>query len=472
MAALSDRSDRAASPALDAADAMRIPALAAIAAGTVLVTAGVIAQPFIGDGSAGPGQVLAELLFAAGSAICVAAAVWSRRLPAPGRRPAYVIAAAVAVCAALSVVLTVVLLAMGSRAPLGSDGALFDRFNASLVLKGINPYTAGDRFWTAIRQDPGAGATPVERGIYRGRTRAPSLPEVVQEVRREAADPTLRGPQFDPASLHSYPALAFLVLVPAAAVHDRSLVVTAVALLVPFLLAAGWGCPRRLRSAVALILVANAALVLKSELGAFEFAALLGVVLAWRLLDRRLASPLLLGLGCAVKQIAWPAVPFYLVLVARRDGWREAARRLGLAATAFLLPNLPFVLAAPAAWARSMLLPISLPTFPTGVGIVWPSAAGLLPLAPSGVYGLAEAVAFAALLAWWARSPRALVQPRLGPLLALLPLALAWRSIDSYFLALPALAMFAAVPSLPRPRPPIPRSSPVRREIASLPITR
>jgi hypothetical protein len=400
-------------------------------------------------------------------------ALWPARLPAPGARTVRAITAGLAICGILTVAFTAVLLAMGARAPLGSDGALFDRFNAALVLRGGNPYTADSQFWTAIREDPRAGATPVARGIYRHRVLPPTLPEIVREVRREAADPALRGPQFDPASLHSYPAMAFLLFVPAVAVHQGSTVITSLVLVLLLLVAIACGCPRWARSAVAVLLAANAALILGSELGGFECAALLPLVLSWRWLDRRIASPALLGAACAVKQIAWPAVPFYLVLVARRDGVAEALRRLVLTTAAFLLPNLPFMLASPSAWAHSMLLPLSMPVFPSGIGIVWPAAAGLVPLLPAAAYSVAEAVGFAVLLVWWARSARPLSEPRLGPLLALLPLLLAWRSLDSYFLAVPALAVFAVLPRLPRyeRRPPQPAPKSRVPMIAGHPIS-
>src|SRR5262249_46452792 len=98
-----------------------------------------------------------------------------------------------------------------------SDASAFNHFNAQLVLHGVNPYTADRYFWTAIAQFPHVGATPLDRGRYATRSYSPNGPgldQVVQDVQQELRDPATRGPEYDPATLHSYPALAILVYLP------------------------------------------------------------------------------------------------------------------------------------------------------------------------------------------------------------------------------------------------------------------
>src|SRR5262249_32791871 len=150
-----------------------------------------------------------------------------------------------------------------------------------------------------------------------------------------------------------------------------------------------------------------------------------------------------------VKQLVWPLALFYAVIVWRRDGPREAVRRLAIALVSFVLPNLPFLLPAPGAWASSLLLPVTLPIFPSGIGLVGLARAGLLPLWPQAVYAALELLALGALLLWFARA-RVPPRPELALVVGLLPFFLAWHSLFVYLLAIPALAVNASLEPLRR----------------------
>jgi uncharacterized membrane protein len=328
-----------------------------------------------------------------------------------------------------------------------SDAAAFNHYNAELVSRGANPYTADDHFWDAIRQFPYVGATPLRLGIYAGSIYGPDLNQVARDVRAELADPSRRGPEFSPASLHSYPALAFLIDLPAIWLGLPSTGYSLLLFAISLLLAAGWNAPRGHRALVWLLLLGNQFLLLGALRGSFEAAALLPALLAWRFLDRRWLSPLLLGLACAVKQIVWPFALLYVVIIWRRDGPRAACERLGIAAGAFLAPNLPFLIAAPRAWVSSMLLPVTLPIFPGGVGLIAFPRGGLLPLWPSLVYAALEALALAILVLWLARA-KTPPRPEIALVVGLLPFLFAWHSLGAYFLVIPTLAVYASLPLL------------------------
>jgi hypothetical protein len=374
--------------------------------------------------------------------------------PLIDRLSSRVLVVLLALAAAGSIILGVVTIQGISRdnPHYSSDGAAFNQFNAELVLRGVNPYTADNLFWVAIRQFPHVGATPLDRGRYtahRYDPYGPGLGQIVLDIQQELSNPVKRGPEYDPETLHSYPALAFLVYVPNDLAGLPSTAATGVLFLALFLMVAAWGTPPPLRFYIILILLANQFLLLGVLRGEFESAAYLPAVAAWATLDRRRLSPLLLGLAAAVKQVVWPLVPLYCIIVWRREGSRAALARLGLIAASFLLPNLPFLLLSPAAWARSMLLPMTLPLFPYGVGLIDLTHTGLIPLWPPLVYALLEIAALAALMLWYVASPK-LPQPELALLLSLLPFLLAWRSLEEYFLVLPVLAVYAAIPRLPR----------------------
>lgn len=330
-----------------------------------------------------------------------------------------------------------------------SDAAAFNHYDAGLVLSGRDPYTADAAYWDALRRFPASAATPLRRGHYAASVWGPPESQLRADVARAVANPAARGPEFAPASLHSYPALAFLAYVPAVWAGLGSTLLVSLLALALFFAAIGRQLPARHRLVGWALLVANTLGVVLTLRGSFEALALLPVLLAWQTLPRRWVSPLLLGLACAVKQIAWPLVPLYLVVVARRDGWRAAAPRAPIILGAFILPNLPFALTAPTAWARSLLLPMTLPLFPDGVGLVALARGGLLPLWPPAVYGLLELLALASLAAWLAwRQPAP--RPELALALGLLPLAFAWRSLVAYFVLIPALTLYAAIPLLVR----------------------
>lgn len=327
-----------------------------------------------------------------------------------------------------------------------SDAAAFNHYNAELVTRGINPYTAGNRFWDAIRQFPEVGATPLRRGIYASSVYGPDLSQVAHvDVPAELADPSRRGPEFSPASLHSYPALAFLIDVPAVRLGLPSTGYTLLLFATGLLLAAGWNAPRGQRMLVWLVLLGNQFLLVGALRGSFEAAALLPALLAWRFLDRRWLSPILLGLACAVKQIVWPLALLNAVIIWRRDGPRAAFERFGTVIAAFLAPNLPFIIAAPRAWATSMLLPMTLPIFPGGVGLIAFPRAGLLPLWPSFIYAGLEALTLAILVLWFARA-KTPPRPEIALVVGLLPFLFAWHSLGAYFLVVPTLAVYASLP--------------------------
>jgi len=354
-----------------------------------------------------------------------------------------------------------------------SDAAAFNQYNAALVLRGVNPYRADAMFWDALNHFPAVGATPLRAGRYAGSIYGPPLRQVVIDTQEERAYPQTRGPEYAPSSLHSYPALAFLIYVPGVWAGLPTTFYTSLLILAAFLLAAGWGAPRTAHPILWLLLPASSLLVFWTLRGSFEVVALLPTLLAWRLLDRRWLSPLLLGLACAVKQLIWPLVPLYTILIWKRQGPQAALARLAVTLAVFLAPNLPFLLASPGAWARSLLLPVTLPIFPSGVGLVGLARGGVLPLFPPAVYALLELTALSALALWLARTRRTL-PPEAVLILGLLPFALSWHSLFTYFMGIPVLAVAGAFP--PRRRAAQPSSAeasagyPIEKPIGTGPI--
>ena len=257
--------------------------------------------------------------------------------------------------------------------------------------------------------------------------------DVPTELRRFGLDPTLATHLEDGSELHSfnYPALSFLVPAPfiAAGLRDiRFLYVAEIVLLVLVLVRqvrVPW------RPLVAAAVVGSGVIARQNVLAGVDPLWAMLALFAFLFLRRRTLSPILLGLACAVRQPAWFFAPFYVVMIWKRDGRREALRRAAIAAIAGAIPNLPFFVAAPGAFVNGVLAPMFGPLEPYGVGLIRFSVDGILPLLPRGAYGALSATAMAILLTalWrmWRRIPNgAMVFPSLI-------LFFAWRSLQNYF---------------------------------------
>jgi hypothetical protein len=256
------------------------------------------------------------------------------------------------------------------------------------------------------------------------------------------AHPLSPPPELDPATLHSYPAGAFLVDVPSVWLGLPGMGVAQILLFVALSVALVIYAPPGVRLAVGLLVWANPVFAQRVVNGDFDIWWMAALIGAWLLGERRWLSGALVGVACAIKQTAWFAAPFYFLWVWRRDSLVEALRRVGIASAAFLLINLPWLIVSPRAWLSSVLLPLSLPLLPDGSGLIALAQAGLLPLIPA-LYTLLELGVWAGALACvW----RLLLRGRLpaaGLVAGLLPLLVAWRSPERYFLALSTLALAA-----------------------------
>jgi hypothetical protein len=338
------------------------------------------------------------------------------------------------------------LLAAGFQPPLyPNDGTTLDHYAAQQLLEGHNPYVSVSLI-AAVRlyhQDP-EHTTPLGAGrfaaLYPGHY--PTKEQLRAVFATEPSQPPSASPEFE--SRVSYPALAFLPLVP--------LVWAGVPSVVPFFALCFFAlaallvlsAPPLLRPWVGLLVLADTPLLNAAVAGDLDVFYMLLLFVAWRWWRRPLLSTVFLGLALAAKQLAWFFLPFYAILVWRERGPREAALRLGGAGGIFLAINAPFIVNNPAAWLAGVLAPQTDRMFPLGNGLIQLSLAGVLPLFPQTIYTALELLAIAACVYWYWRHGRA--YPEIGFVLAVLPLFFAWRSLTTYFyfVALPAAALLIA----------------------------
>jgi uncharacterized membrane protein len=183
-------------------------------------------------------------------------------------------------------------------------------------------------------------------------------------------------------------------------------------------------------------------LLVGAAVGWDRFASARGLA-AWR-------GPILLGLAMAVKQTPWLVAPFVVAGIAaesahergRGQAARDGLRYAGIAAAAFLIPNLTYLISAPGAWLRGILTPLSSQAVPAGQGLIslslsLPAGGGSLP-----AYNVAALVVLAAVFACYLTA-----YPVLKPAAFLLPsivLFFAARSFGSYLVMLIPAALVAA----------------------------
>lgn len=260
-----------------------------------------------------------------------------------------------------------------------------------------------------------------------------SVLDIPEALRHFGLAPELVTNLQDGSAVHTlnYPALSFLVLAPfiALGLQDiRPIYLVEILVLVLIVIRRArvpW------RPLVAAAVVGNAVIARQNVLAGVDPLWAILTVFAFLFMGRRWLSPICMGLAAAVRQPAWFFVPFFVLTVWKRDGRREAFRRGGIAAAAALLPNLPFIIAAPDDFFAGVLAPILGPLEPYGVGLIRFSLDGLVPFLPRGAYAVLSLVALASLLVllWraWRRFPNGALTFPNGVLW------FAWRSLQNYF---------------------------------------
>jgi len=312
-----------------------------------------------------------------------------------------------------------------------NDGTSLDTNAAILLLEGHNPYTDSDISAIARRFSilP-IWTTPLRVGQFAHLGNQYPSQNDLNSVWATSSKSGL-APEFE--GKVSYPALAFLTLVPFVALGlYNTLPLYFFCYLA--LVAIGWRVARKeLRPWIILLALANVSMWSSVVGGNLDVLAILFIVMAWLWRDRGWLSVLLLGLAVACKQPTWFFVLFYGVLILRTYGWKTMLARLTIIGGFGLLLNLPFILWNTQAWFAGVMAPINDPMFPMGVGLVGLVGSPFLSsYLPATTYSLLEyAIFYPACLFWYWRVCKS--HPEAVMLLAVLPLFFAWRSLSSYF---------------------------------------
>lgn|GEM_PF-1080559 len=325
-----------------------------------------------------------------------------------------------------------------------NDAIAFIHLDADILLKGQNPYTDNNAFWSASFRWPQAFATPLFDSTAFGSDPLlyPSAKKLGRILHDQTVNVTHRNNDFDPATVHNYPAGIIWLVLPFVWAGSHSVVWLNIILMIALIALIVSRAPPSTKIPLAVALLANSAFILYGLFVNFDIAAVVCVVAAWHWHDRLKVSSLLIGFACAVKQLAWFIAPFYLLDVLRREGWRKALERSVWIGVGFLVPNLPFIIASPRAWLHSILIPMTDPLFPLGFGPIALALGRVIPFGTPKDWTLLVLTVFALLLIYqWRRkdiTADAMV-------LAIIPLWFSWRSPMNYFALIPAMVAWIVV---------------------------
>jgi hypothetical protein len=331
-----------------------------------------------------------------------------------------------------------------------NDAIALNECAAQAVLRGEDPYTQLDVFDCYNARGIGPDrTTPLRKLAFADVTNYPTEEQLdVAWTGRQRENASRLGIQFNGdiefVWRPSYPALSILLILPWVAAGWDTNVLYVLCLLAAMGLVL-IRAPAGLRPFVLTGLLAAVSLTAFTVGGSSDLLYALPLVAAWLWRERRW-SAVPFAVALSVKQLAWFFAPFYLIQVAAKHGWREAAVRLGVAAGIFAVTNLPFVLWDARSWLLGVVSPVAEPMFARGAGLVFLSTNGILALFPATTYLVLEAIVGVIVLAvaWRTRH----TSPELGVVLAMLPLFFAWRSLFSYFFLLPLFAI-AAISRMP-----------------------
>jgi len=299
------------------------------------------------------------------------------------------------------------------------------------LLDGENPYAEANIVSAMIEFNGSFDKlTPLREGIFAEVFPYPDTAQL-EQLWQEAVE----DPEDIPVELESklgYPAGSFLLPAPFVLLGIGDLRIIYFILVLPALAYVIWRAPRNLRILLLGALLISLELWLSLAAGETGFLYFPFLLLAWILPRKNLwLSALFMGLAVATKQVAWFFVPFYLILIFRTEDLKGLIKVAAIIAAVFLVTNAPFMAMDPELWLTSVMAPAMDNLFPLGVGIVSLVSGGFLEIQSPLIFTILEVCLFVLAVIWYFFNCRR--YPYAGPILSVLPLFFAWRSLWGYF---------------------------------------
>ncbi|OGO32667.1 MAG: hypothetical protein A2Z29_04820 [Chloroflexi bacterium RBG_16_56_11] len=312
-----------------------------------------------------------------------------------------------------------------------NDATSLSHQAADNFIEGKNPYAEANIVTAGIKYDIAPDKlTPLREGRLADAFPYPEMARL-ESLWQEA----IRHPDQVPPELESrfnYPAGDFLLPALFIRLGVEDIRIIYLILILPALVYTVIKVPRDLRIFFLIALLASLELWNSLAAGETGFLYFPFILLAWLLYKRNLwLSALFLGVAVAIKQIAWFIIPFYFIVVLRTMGIKKLLLTVLIIAGVFFAANAPFLVQDPGLWLKSIIAPLTDRMFPLGVGVISLVSGGVLDIRSPLVFSILEIIIGAAAIVWYFLNCRR--YPDTGPVLAVLPLFFAWRSLWGYF---------------------------------------
>ena len=300
------------------------------------------------------------------------------------------------------------------------------------LFKGQNPYTHANVVQALLKYNGTYDrVTPLREGML-----SDVFPYPQNSQLEQIWDKAIQTPSQVPPELESkvcYPAGSFLLPAPFVFLGITDIRIVYFIFVLAGLVYALWIIPKRKRLLfIGIVLIS---LELWNSIGGGRDISSLCfpfLIVAWLSLNRNLwLSAICMGLAAATKQTAWFFIPFYLILVFRKQGVKKSLVVSSIIAVIFIITNLPFAIADPKIWISSITSPMTDQMFPMGNGLVTLVTSGIWHMQSPLPFTILEGTAFIIAMLWYFRYCNR--YPQTGLVLAIIPLFFAWRSQFSYF---------------------------------------
>jgi len=301
-----------------------------------------------------------------------------------------------------------------------------DNFN-----DGLNPYRESNIVEAMLKFDGSSDKlTPLRKGVFEDDFPYPSIEKIETYWQEITLTPELKPDEV--VSVYGYPSGSFILpsVLLRAGIGDIRLVFLIFTILA--LGVVGWLIPANGRVLIVLAVLSSLELANSIAAGETGFLYFPLLLLGWILIKKQWwLSAVFIGAALAVKQVTWFIMPFYLILAWRTAGVRRLSWSALISLVIFLGFNIVYIIDDPGLWASSILSPMSRDMFPLGVGFITLVTGGLSGLDAPQIFTWMECCVWLGCIVWYIFN--AAKYPLAGPVLGVLPLFFAWRSLWPYF---------------------------------------
>jgi hypothetical protein len=322
-----------------------------------------------------------------------------------------------------------------------NDATALTHQAAENLLDGKNPYAVSNIVSATIEFNGATDKlTPLREGKFADVFPYPTAAQLEQLWQEAAQDPSHIPPELE--SKFNYPAGCFLLPAPLIWLGVGDLRFIYLIFIIPALVYVTIKVPKSYRLFFIAALIVSVEIwssLAAGETGLLYFPFLL---LAWVLYRRNLwASALFMAVAVATKQITWFFLPFYLIVIFRTMGWRRVLSVVAIIIVVFIAANAWFFASDPSLWLSSIFAPVAGKMFPLGVGVISLVTGGLITVQSPLIFSIMEFAVFALAIIWYFFYCRR--YPHTAPVLAVLPLFFAWRSLWGYFFYIDIIVLAA-----------------------------